>query len=249
MSTKPKFLWANYESRSPENTSTFHRTIATHNLPSKAAATILMAQTPVVESAAKGRLADSTEQRQQKDAFRRHDSGVSSDVDDVAKPRVAPQPPFPEQVKYRTRPLTTAPITKRERIRPSLSDQLASITSNSTMLIDNMKQCIMPTEGDCKETPVLLIYSKKTVVGKSESLYSSPVQFFRTRCHYTFHHPTEKRVEMEMNYKDMAGATLNETQKTFTFRVNRQLGRAPHLNQTRISLSPTHHPFSQARVR
>ena len=152
----------------------------------------------------------------------------------------AVEPP-PRKVDARTRlprQLATAQPTKRDRIRPSLSDQLASIASNSSALIINMKECIVPGGGDCKDKAVLLLNLKASIVGRCESLYSSPIQFFKTRCHYTFHHPVERRVEMEMNYRDMASPTLDEGRRTFSFRVHRQLGGFPKPCSTRCSRRP-----------
>ena len=106
----------------------------------------------------------------------------------------------------------------------SLSQQLAAITNKSSALIDNMKQSIVPMSGDCADKALMLIYSKRCVVGRCTSQYATPVQFFKTRCHYTFHHPTELRVDMDMSYKDMTAVSLNDQQRTLSFLIPRPLG-------------------------
>jgi hypothetical protein len=219
----PKFLWTNFDAKASEATQ-IHRSAVSHNLPSKAVAALVM--NPAVEASAKAKTTD-----EQNEAIRQHfsESPIQTLAAISSENRFKAELAEPRQRKdeYRTRmprqPASAQP-TKRERIRPSLSDQLASIASNSSALIDNMKECIVPNGGGCAERAVLLLNLKQTVFGKCESRYSSPIQFFGTRCHYTFHHPVEKRVEMEMNYKDMSSPTLDESRRTFSFRVNRQLG-------------------------
>ena len=223
MTSKPKFLWANFEPSSEHVGASVNRHIGSVNLPSKAVAALVMHPSTPSDLIQKTKPAECQESSKQRTILFR-----LSEVEQCAASSIVSEPPIRiEEKRNRSRQSISAPGIKKDRLRPSLSEQLASIASNSTSLINNMKQSIVPTEGDCKDKPILMVYSPRTIVGKCESQFSTPVQFFSTKCRYAFHHPLEKRVEMDMNYKDMSNATANEALRALTFRVNRQLGARP----------------------
>mmetsp|Transcript_47850 Transcript_47850/g.126931 ORF Transcript_47850/g.126931 Transcript_47850/m.126931 type:complete len:260 (+) Transcript_47850:19-798(+) len=213
------FLWATYEMNHSTNTS------------GRAAATLVMqsnteppAHTPstaqVKESSIRTRPTATPSGSATKPAL----AQVADNIQN--KPNVDILSDSRETVKRKAGKFPITPTkSPATRIRPSLSDQLASIANNSSTLIEGMKQSIIPSGGDSKGKPTLLVYCSKFSVGRCESMYSSAVQFFPTRCSYAFHHPIEKRVEMDMNYKDMASVTVSDSARTFTFRILRPLGK------------------------
>eukprot|EP00961_Rhodomonas_salina_P068092 913990-Rhodomonas_salina.3 len=69
-----------------------------------------------------------------------------------------------------------------------------------------------------------MVFCKNFVVGNADSQGSSAVQFHDTKCCYAFHHPTEKKISMEMWYRDMANVDIDETKGTFRFKITKPLG-------------------------
>ena len=95
--------------------------------------------------------------------------------------------------------------------RPSLSQQLASIGAKAGGITDALEKKHGLNGGrDAAGDPVLFqVPSVAFVVGKLESKFPSPVQFYGSRCVYVFHHPYDAKViTMEMHYADMRGARL-----------------------------------------
>ena len=111
--------------------------------------------------------------------------------------------------------------------RGSLSEQLARISAQSDNLISGIKQSLLPDPEAAAKTAKLMVFGKKFVVGHLESLSSSPVQFYDDKCTYHFNHPSEKRVDMEMFYRDMSAVETNDNKLSFSFRILKPLSACP----------------------
>ncbi len=101
---------------------------------------------------------------------------------------------------------TTQQRPRPRPVRPTLSDQLASIGAQA----DSLTSQIRKTHGLDATTPssfttlgpVCTFPAHAFAVGRLECRFPSPVQFFRDRCEYTFHHPFEAaEIRMVMYYK------------------------------------------------
>jgi len=162
-------------------------------------------------------------------------------------PRLQAPAPAPVPAQVPAQVPAPAPIGGKKRIRPSLSDQLAAISSNTDKLIGGIKESIQRDGGAVKGTPLVLAYCKDFVVGTSRGQFSSPVQFFNDRCTYAFHHSREGRINMDMKYRDMKEYSLDERKMVFKFRIHRNLehyvtcydpGRADHVLSMVFSKKP-----------
>lgn len=129
----------------------------------------------------------------------------------------APQPQKPVIAALRKPKAFVPPSAKRKPLRPTLSDQLASIGALAETLTNeiNKKHGV-----DGKEPPLYATPSRNFVVGRVTSKFPSPVQFFRGYCTYVFHHPFKKsQITMEMHYGDMTDVQLSDARRTLSFRI------------------------------
>lgn len=68
--------------------------------------------------------------------------------------------------------------------------------------------------------------SRRFKVGKLESRFPSPVDFYETQLEFSFHHPYERKViKMVMYYKDMSDVRVMRTTRTLRFKINRNLAQ------------------------
>ena len=100
-------------------------------------------------------------------------------------------------------------------VRPSLSEQLASIGAQADSLTSQIRKThgldtsATTPSATTTTTPVCTFPANSFAVGRLECRFPSPVQFFRDRCEYTFHHPFEKaEIRMVMYYKGGATSTV-----------------------------------------
>jgi hypothetical protein len=78
--------------------------------------------------------------------------------------------------------------------------------------------------GTRSETPILTTPSRSFVVGRLESKFPSPVQFFGDRVEYQFHHPYDRKVvSMVMYYRDMSNAMISDRKRELQFKIMRRL--------------------------
>lgn len=143
-------------------------------------------------------------------------------VHDKPKPRARPHP-----IKSLRPP---KPRPERKRIRPSLSDQLASFCGQQDALISDIgklrggvgKSRRPRSSGLAK--PLLTVSTKCLTVGKIDSKFPSLVKFYHTMCRYEFHHPySNKVITMEMFYADMTEKQVNLRSQSFQFRIIKPL--------------------------
>ena len=95
--------------------------------------------------------------------------------------------------------------------RPSLSEQLASIGAKAGSITDKLekKHGLNAKRDDAGDPMLFQVPSRTFVVGKLETKFPSPVQFYASRCVYVFHHPYDHKViTMEMHYGDMRQARV-----------------------------------------
>ncbi|GMI14941.1 hypothetical protein TrLO_g10405 [Triparma laevis f. longispina] len=128
--------------------------------------------------------------------------------------------PIPDYTKKKISkhptPSTSIPqkkVHKGKPKRPSLTEQLASIGAQAGALTSEIKKK-HGMEEDMRENdepPVLVSPSKSFKVGSLECKYPSPVQFYKDRCVYTYHHPFQpKEILMVMRYADMSQPQLTK---------------------------------------
>eukprot|EP01041_Mallomonas_annulata_P013739 gene13739-29215_t len=121
---------------------------------------------------------------------------------------------------------TILPSKSRTNIRPSLSEQLASIGANADALKASIRHNAgMETRINSFDTVLFSSPSTSFQVGKLTCRYPSPVQFYRSRCEYTFHHPYQStEIRMVMYYQDMNQLTCTDNKPyRISFRVARHL--------------------------
>ena len=117
------------------------------------------------------------------------------------------------------------PIVRKRRSfqRPSLSDQLASIGNNASKITSEIQtKHGLSVKEDTR--PLLAVPSTQLVVGKLQAKHPSPVRFMPDRVIYHFMHPFQsKEISMEMFYRDMCDASLDDAKRIFSFRIPREL--------------------------
>jgi len=133
-------------------------------------------------------------------------------------------------------------------VRPSLSDQLASIGAKAEALTLDIRQKngmsaappIMPTttnnnningqavqqSAPVQEGLLFTVPSKHFAVGTLSCRYPSPISFYKDRCEYSFAHPFKNmEVQMIMHYKDMRNVSI--TGQSFRFRIPKRMAIFP----------------------
>lgn len=140
----------------------------------------------------------------------------------------------------------------RKLTRPSLSEQLRSIASNSEKITQfvfffekkvsirtnrGLRQSFVVAE-KISQPALMSFYCSSFIVGTLKryfffttvwprprfSQFPSPLQFYPNFCTYAFHHPTAQRIDMEMWYQHMSKTSLDDTKRQFSFKINRLLG-------------------------
>jgi hypothetical protein len=119
-------------------------------------------------------------------------------------------------------PKSVAPKTKCFQ-RPSLSEQLATIGDNASKITTDIQQKHGLSTNEYNR-PLLAVPSMLLLVGKLETKQPSPVHFMSDRVTYHFMHPYQrKEIWMEMFYRDMVDSSLDTVNRTFSFRILRDL--------------------------
>ncbi|KAJ0393958.1 hypothetical protein P43SY_003755 [Pythium insidiosum] len=135
--------------------------------------------------------------------------------------------------------------------RPSLSEQLKSISSNAESITSQLRSCYKLNETTttargsvtaCRrqlsqassgwqaadESPttswLLETTTSQLSVGRLDCRFPCPVRFAADRCVYLFQHPFEaKEILMVMYFRDMRHVQLRERDRTLRFRVDKPL--------------------------
>lgn len=105
----------------------------------------------------------------------------------------------------------TTGLTKKvsKNIRPSLTEQLASIGEKADALTKSIRENAGMKPLTEKDVPLFSTPSSNFNVGRLSCRYPSPVHFYRNRVEYTFHHPYEAtEIAMIMYYQDMSQVIL-----------------------------------------
>ena len=127
-------------------------------------------------------------------------------------------------------------------IRPSLSEQLAMITSQAETLTTEIRT--MDRNRNMKDdlsahNELQLLFTmpaKYFEVGTLTCRYPSPIYFYSDRCEYSFSHPYESTsIKMIMHYKDMISATV--TNCCFKFKLPKKLS---HFSSDFDPTNPNH---------
>ena len=118
-------------------------------------------------------------------------------------------------------------IKATKPVRPSLSEQLASIGANASALTQDIRtKAGLDRLSDSTDVPLFTMPAKCFTVGNLNCRYPSPVRFFNDRMEYTFHHPFESaEIRMVMYYKDLIGPGI--TSNKLKFKVPRALTHFP----------------------
>ncbi|GAB9471448.1 hypothetical protein Gpo141_00008659 [Globisporangium polare] len=133
-----------------------------------------------------------------------------------------------------TSPHSSSPTRSvRSFQRPSLSDQLKSISQSAQDITAQLKTSYKLQNGTAaasKPTRTNTLALQATTigmsVGKLECRFPCPVSFLHDHCTYLFQHPYEaKEIEMVMFYRDMTQVHVNLRDKSFQFRINHALGQ------------------------
>jgi len=114
--------------------------------------------------------------------------------------------------------------SNKKCLRPSLSEQLATIGANAEALTASIKQKAGMEASPLFDSIIFSAPSSEFSVGRLTCRYPAPVQFFRDRVEYTFHHPYEaSEIRMHMYYQDLSQVQVTEKPYRLSFRVPRRL--------------------------
>lgn len=134
--------------------------------------------------------------------------------------------PVPPSASHSNR--DKSPATKAVKlVRPSLSEQLASIGANASALTQDIRaKAGLDRLSDSTDIPLFTMPAKCFTVGNLNCRYPSPVRFFNDRMEYTFHHPFESaEIRMVMYYRDLIGPSI--VSNKLKFKVPRALTHFP----------------------
>eukprot|EP00743_Colponemidia_sp_Colp-15_P006265 GILK01006741.1.p1 GENE.GILK01006741.1~~GILK01006741.1.p1 ORF type:complete len:254 (+),score=25.07 GILK01006741.1:61-822(+) len=132
-----------------------------------------------------------------------------------------------------TTSLTISPSSVKKRSRAPLSEQLARVGQEADALTNQLKQknglTSSPSSSSSSSffspssSTILELPCRDFVVGKTRSNFPCTVKFFSDRVVYVFQHPTQKRIDMEMYYRDMEDVKCSDKLRTWRFRIGRDL--------------------------
>eukprot|EP01083_Nonionella_stella_P100270 282569_1 len=153
-------------------------------------------------------------------------------IDSTSKSQETKQlPASPEKVPRKTRSSSLRHRrstvlqgrTRTSPLRPPLSEQLRAITENVQGIVDDLEK-LDTKDGNSHQRKLLQIPSRNFVVGRLETKFPSPVQFYSDHCAYTFYHPFEPaEIQMVMYYSDMRQVILNQRKLEFRFKLDHSL--------------------------
>jgi len=147
-------------------------------------------------------LEDKTEMNQQVHVDKKQEVDVVEEVKSVAIPK--------------------RKMIKPKWTRPSLSEQLAKIGNEASSITKSLTEKYPDLTP--KNKPLFQLPALNFIVGKLQSRFPSPVQFFQNRCEYIFHHPFEnKQITMVMYFSDMSQVALSKSKCYFQFKISRDL--------------------------
>ena len=130
-------------------------------------------------------------------------------------------------------------------VRPSLSEQLASIGAKAEALTldirqkngmnsappittatnNNNSQAVQLSQ-PVQEGPLFTVPAKQFAVGTLSCRYPSPISFYKDRCEYSFAHPFKNmEVQMIMHYKDMRNVSI--IGQSFRFKIPKRMAIFP----------------------
>jgi hypothetical protein len=114
--------------------------------------------------------------------------------------------------------------------RPSLSDQLAAISSNADLITKDIRknagieQPVSRNPGE--QPPLMTLPAVNFSVGPLSSRFGQPAKFFTDRCEFLFHHPHQaSEIQMVMYYAHMSDVAI--VNNKLKFRVPRKLRHFP----------------------
>lgn len=106
--------------------------------------------------------------------------------------------------------LVPANSVRPKVVRPSLSEQLASIGANAAALTQDIRaKAGLDKGGNVGDPPLLTFPARGFTVGTLSCRYPSPISFYQDRMEYVFHHPFENtEIRMVMYYRDIIGPVV-----------------------------------------